>query len=187
MDRLGVQAGCAVFGFGLPQLREAGFGAFYPCGFLEVAQLMIFPAQGTVEDHALDQLALLGHEVARWFAERGLVALRVAHEDAAIGPFAPLEHSFQRSRLIPGCQVDAQQVRSRSSALVGSEHDILGNAGAFDLNVFDPDIQRAGIPGRRYAGFHQSQEFVEDRVLHGDRQCQYAVEPAPDGREFFKR
>ena len=147
MDCLGVQAGCAVFGFGLPQLREAGFGAFYPRGFLEVAQLVIFPAQRPVKDHALDELTLLGHEMARWFAECGLVALRVAHEDATIGPFTPLEHSFQRGRLIPGCQIDAKQVRGRSSPLVGSEHDILGDAGAFDLNGLDPDIQRAGIPG----------------------------------------
>ena len=76
MDRL-AQARMRCLRFGLLPLREAGFGAFYPCGFLEVAQLMIFPAQGTAEDHALDQLALLGHEVARWFAERGLVAFGI--------------------------------------------------------------------------------------------------------------
>ncbi|WP_230960761.1 hypothetical protein, partial [Erythrobacter donghaensis] len=64
----------------------------------KVIEVVVFPAQGTVEDNSPDQLALLGHEVPRRFGQGCFPALGIVEQNAAVGTVAALKDTLKGDR-----------------------------------------------------------------------------------------
>ena len=74
----------------------------------------------------------------------------------------------------PGHRIGAQR-------LLGSGDDLFGADG------LDPDVKCAGLARRIDARLDQAHIFIEDRVLGRDPECEDAVEPALDRRQFLQK
>ena len=70
-----------------------------------------------------------------------------------------------------------------AASFVAEQFAFFDNGQLVSDQRFDARIERAGFLGRLDTRFDQAKEFVEDGVLHGDRQRQNAVEPALDRRQ----
>lgn len=92
---------------------------------------------------------------------------------------------LQRQRLQGPGDFQFQQMGCRTRRGIRAQQRVRQDRKVLDCDGFEAEIERAGLPRGIDARLDQPHELVEDRVLQGNRQRKYPIEPPLDRRQVI--